>query len=151
MSLSGAVQLELVLALGGCSSLLLDQPATWSGCCTSFSQMFFNCCSVVALDGSVLILLFPCIWKHTLDWSLENRLQWCISSARTVSLCLAVSRASFVGISLCFSSIQDLSLMMAFCISVSWLTSFQASLILASGLLLHEWHKKLFVFIPKHF
>lgn len=67
-------------------------------------------------------------------------------SAFGQSLYLAVSRASVMGILLCIFFIQTLSLMAPFCTSVNRLTSFCASSILASSLLLHGgWEQFLYL------
>lgn len=99
-------------------------------CDTFFSQMFFQCCWVSALSGSALVLLFP----------VDERTPW-MDLQRTGPLLLwFISSASWLCLSQCYGHLfvtQGLSLMETLCTSVNQLTSFQASWILASSLILY--------------
>lgn len=83
--------------------------------------------------------VIPCRWEYTLDGSSETRPFRVLPSASLVYLFSLVAGA----VRLCLSqsqlwtSVYHPSLMTTLCTSVNQLTSFQASWILASSLLLH--------------
>lgn len=138
--------LWLVLVLGHDCGQLLGVPATCHWCCVM--HLSPTCPSNVSqsqLWVYLFLLLIHCSCEYTLDGSLETRLfillapaflEYLVSLfARSVSLCLVVSRTSLYVYHIVLFISQDLFLMTSSYMSLRWLISLWAPMILAYNLL----------------